>query len=86
MIIAPVKVLIEHLKIELLAVVLIICSINVHPSTLVVGDNIEQIRLQDQFKMPYASTIDTTNLLFSRSMKDGTIVEQALKNTPLNSL
>ena len=52
--------------------------VTANASTLVVGNNIGSIQLQDQFEQSYGSQENTKKLLFSRSMKGGTIIEEAL--------
>jgi len=66
------------MKALLLLVISSLFSISIYAATFVVGDNIGHITLQDQFAESYATNADTSHLLFSRSMKGGTIIEEAL--------
>ncbi|MEH6452116.1 MAG: hypothetical protein V7782_03640 [Psychromonas sp.] len=80
MMITPFKSLILHIKTLLPVVLFITCSFSVHASSLQVGSTIEQFKLQDQFKTADSNNLDTTHLLFTRSMKGGTIIEKALNS------
>ncbi|MCL1049705.1 hypothetical protein L2755_08740 [Shewanella abyssi] len=67
------------------AIILILCSLLITPAwanTYVVGDQMETLKLQDQYEADYAIDSSIQQVLFSRSMDGGTIIQTALDEQP----
>ncbi|QQX80673.1 hypothetical protein JK628_02000 [Shewanella sp. KX20019] len=67
------------------AIILILCSLLITPAwanTYVVGDQMETLKLQDQYEADYAIDSSIKQVLFSRSMDGGTIIQTALDEQP----
>lgn len=55
---------------------------SVWANTYQVGDQITDIKLQDQHEAQYQVDSSTTRVLFSRSMDGGTVIQEALEAEP----
>ncbi|GIU15782.1 hypothetical protein [Shewanella sp. MBTL60-007] len=67
------------------AVIFVLSSLfatSVWASTYQVGDQIIDIKLQDQHEAQYQVDSSTTRVLFSRSMDGGTVIQEALEAEP----
>ncbi|MGS0675092.1 hypothetical protein [Shewanella sp. 0m-4] len=67
------------------AVIFVLCSMlatSVWANEYKVGDQITDIKLQDQHEAQYQVDSTTTRVLFSRSMDGGTLIQEALEAEP----
>ncbi|MGS0683251.1 hypothetical protein ACVBIL_19115 [Shewanella sp. 125m-7] len=67
------------------AVIFVLCSMlatSVWANEYKVGDQITDIKLQDQHEAQYHVDSTTTRVLFSRSMDGGTLIQEALEAQP----
>ncbi|GIU44045.1 periplasmic protein [Shewanella sairae] len=67
------------------ALIFVLCSLfttSVLANTYQVGDQITDIKLQDQHEAVYQVDASTTRVLFSRSMDGGTLIQEALEAEP----
>jgi hypothetical protein len=69
------------MKAIILVLSLFLC-LNAQASGLVVGDSINAITLQDQHDKTLGVTVKTQIVLFSRGMKGGDIIKEALMSFP----
>ncbi len=67
------------------AIILVICSLfatSVWANTYSVGDQLETLKLQDQYEADYPVDQQVTQILFSRSMDGGNLIQEALESEP----
>lgn len=67
------------------AIILVICSLfatSVWANTYSIGDQLETLKLQDQYEADYAVDQKVTRVLFSRSMDGGNLIQEALETEP----
>ncbi len=67
------------------ALIFALCSLfttSVLANTYQVGDQIAEIKLQDQHEVTYQVDSNTKRVLFSRSMDGGTLIQEALEAEP----